>query len=526
MELYSPQRARRALFYTIGFRAVSQLATVLSYVVLVRGLSEQALGVYSLLYSVIPIMGTVASFGLDQVLKRFQPEYLRAGNTAAAAWLVRLVTMGRFVSNAVLLVVIIAAWGIVSRPFHLTEHRQDFELFSFVVLLYFQVILLQSSLAAHMQHRYSVGSVAVLGVGKLVAYLLAYRFFVFSLHAALIADLAAFLLTYGYLLLSHRRHTMPVSGEARWRPAVGERRRLWRYALTNNFNESSSLLLHVQMDNLFIAALMNPLAVGAYAFYTRLNEMAANLIPPRLFENVVQPMFYSTRREEAAQRLPRYVTLMINISMLVQWPLVAFSLVYHKELVAVVFHGKFIESSLLLPVIVAFALTNNVISTPITMTALFDERASLILRSQLFAIYQVVAMFTLVPLFGLYGAAIATGTLHLFRNLWVWWHVRDTARWLNVRAALVTGGAIWCTAIACCFAVKWTWHTPPMVQLAFGVLICVIAMLVYVRSSAMARSDREIIASVLHGRESRVLRWVGLAPDGIPTACAAGGPQE
>ncbi|HEY6454251.1 MAG TPA: lipopolysaccharide biosynthesis protein [Steroidobacteraceae bacterium] len=523
MELYSPQRARRALFYTIGFRAVSQVATVLSYVVLVRGLSEQALGVYSLLYSVIPIVGTVASFGLDQVLKRFQPEYLRAGNTAAAAWLVRVVTASRFVSNVVLLLVIIAAWNIVSRPFHLTGHRQDFEVFSLVVLLNFQVILLQSSLAAHMQQRYSVGSVAVLGIGKLVAYCLVYECFLFTLRAALIGDLAAFALTYGYLLISHWRHTRPADKELSWCPVAAERKRLWRYALTNNFNESSSLLLYVQTDNFFIAALMSPLAVGAYAFYARLNEMAANLIPTRLFENVVQPLFYSTRQEEAAQRLPRYVTLLINISMLVQWPLFAFSLVYHKELVVLVFHGKFVEYSNLLPLVVGFAVTSSVISTPITMTALYGERPSLILRSQLFAIYQVVAMFTLVPLFGLYGAAIATGTLHLFRNLWVWWHVRNTARWLNVRAALGVGCVIWGVAIALCFGIKFVWHTPPLVQLLIGAVVCVIGTLVYLRSAAMAQSDREIIAGVLHGRESRILRWVGLAPQGGAAAISAGG---
>ena len=71
MELYSRGRARRALFLTVAFRAVSQAATALSFVVLVRGLTEQSLGVYSLLYSVIPVIGTVLSLGLDQVLKRF-----------------------------------------------------------------------------------------------------------------------------------------------------------------------------------------------------------------------------------------------------------------------------------------------------------------------------------------------------------------------------------------------------------------------------------------------------------------------
>src|ERR1700743_2931543 len=120
MELYSRARARWGLIYTIGFRALSQLATMVSYVVLVRGLSEQSLGIYSLLYSVIPIVGTAGSLGLDQVLKRFQPEYLRTGSMMAASWLVRIVTAGRFASNLGLLAVIIVAWDLVSRPFHLT----------------------------------------------------------------------------------------------------------------------------------------------------------------------------------------------------------------------------------------------------------------------------------------------------------------------------------------------------------------------------------------------------------------------
>jgi O-antigen/teichoic acid export membrane protein len=461
-------------------------------------------------------MGTVASFGLDQLLKRFQPEYLRAGNLAAAAWLVRVVTAGRFTSNVVLLVVILLAWSVVSRPFQLTAHREDFELFSIILLLYFQMILLQFSLASHMQHRYSVGSVAVLAIVKLAAYSAASRYFQFNLRTVLMADIIASLLTYLFLLAAHWQHCRPPPDAPPYRPDAAERVRLRRYALANNFNESSSLLLHVQTDNFFIAALMNPLSVGAYAFYARLNEMAANLVPTRLFENVVQPLFFSTRREDADDRLPRYVTLLINLSMVVQWPLLAFTTVYHRELIAIVFHGKFLEHSSLLPVIIGFALTNNVISTPITMTALYGERASLILKSQLFALYQIVAMLVLVPLMGLYGAAIATGTLHLFRNLWVWWYVRDRARWTNFRAAVTVGGLIWGLATAACFAIKLSWDLPPLAQLVAGGTICAIATLIHLRSPALSSSDREILGGVLHGRESRMLRWLGLAPEAPP----------
>jgi len=512
MEFYSRARVRSALFHTVGFRAISQIATVLSFVVLVRGLSEQSLGVFNLLYSVIPVIGTLGSLGLDQVLKRFQPEYLQAGNLAAAAWLKRVVMRVRVVSNIALLTIVTLAWNLVAPVFHLTEHRADFEMFSLVVLLYFQTMILQSSLASHMQQRYSVGSIAVLSVGKLLCYLAVYEFFSFTLRTAILADTVAYIGAYGFLLVAHWRTCRPSPEQRRFVAGTAERQRLRRYAIANNFNEGSSLLLYVQADNFFIAALMNPIAVGAYSSYARINEMTANLIPGRLFENVVSPLFFSTKADDSKERIPRLVTVLININMLVQWPLMAYTAVYHREIILLVFHGKFIEYSPLLPLIIAFAFTNNVISTPITITALYAENASLILKSQLFGLYQIAAMFVLVPLAGLYGAAIATGTLHLFRNLWVWWKVRAIARWTNFPAAAAIGILVWGSAALICFLLQSVLRSQPILELIAGAIVCGLAGLIYVRTPAIAASDREILGRVLHGREAIVLRWLGLLP--------------
>jgi O-antigen/teichoic acid export membrane protein len=516
MSLYSRANARRALIHTVGFRFLSQAATVLSFVLLVRGLSEQDMGIYSLLYSVIPVIGTLASLGLDQVLKRYQPEYLQAGNRAAAAWLLRTVVRLRFVLNLLLIGVLVLIWDSVAPLFHLEDHLSDFGLFSIVILLYFQTLLLQSGLAAYMLQTYSVGSVAALAIGKLLAYFVVTRYFDFTLQAAIVADTVAYTLAWLVLAGAWLGHCRPTQAERAYRPDPAERKRLTRYGLASNFNESSSLLLYVQTDNFFIAALMNPLAVGAYSFYARIQEMTSNLIPTRLFENVVSPVIYSTPRELAPQRLPRYFTFLINISMVVQWPLMAYSIVYHREIVQLVFDGKFIDHSALMPLVLAFAWTNNVLSTPVTMLALYAENATLILKSQLFGLYQVAAMFALVPVFGLFGAAIATGTMHLLRNLWVWKRVGPTANWMNFGAAWVQGLAIWGVVTVLCFAVKQAPGLPDILQLAIGAVMCGCGVLVFLRSGAIAASDRELLANLMHGRESILLNWLGLAPRTVP----------
>lgn len=512
MEFYSRARARRALFHTLGLRVTSQLAAVFGVLVLVRYMSEQSLGVFNLLYSIIPVIGTLASLGLDQVLKRFQPEYLQAGNIAAAAWLTRVVTRLRLVANLIVLVFITLAWNAVAPLFHLTTHRSDFELFGVVVLLYFQTMILQSSLASHMLHRYSVGSIALLSVGKLTGYLVLLNFFNFTLRSVILADTAAYVVVYAFLATAYWRLCRPQPQTPPHRPSPAERARLRRYAIANNFNEGTSLLLYVQTDNFFIAGLMNPIAVGAYASYAKINDMCSNLIPTRVFDNVVQPLFFATKPEQATERLPRVFTLLINLNMLVYWPLVAFTTVYHREIIQVLFHGKFLEYSPLLPLMVIFAWTNNVMSTPVTMTALYQERATLILKSQLFGLYQIAAMLTLIPFAGLYGAAVATGTLHLFRNLWVWWHVRAIVRWTNFRAAVISGLLVWGSAVASCALLKSMFVLPPVEDLLIGALICVIAGLVYIRSPALSASDREILGGVLHGREAVLLRWLGVLP--------------
>ena len=230
----------------------------------------------------------------------------------------------------------------------------------------------------------------------------------------------------------------------------------------------------------------------------------------KLFENVVQPLFFATRPEQAAERIPRYFTLLLNCSLAAQLPILAYATVYHAEIVGLLLGGKFLEVSWLMPVIIAFGTTNNVIAIPVTNVAQYQERASLILKSQLFGIYQICCMLLLVPALGLLGAAIATGTYHLLRNLFVWWQVRSEARWLNFSAVVTYAALVWGTAILLCLELKRAYAAPPLVAMACGVVVCGLAALIYVRTPALSRSDRELLAQVFHGREARLLHRLGV----------------
>jgi O-antigen/teichoic acid export membrane protein len=509
MALYSSGQARRSLIDTVAYRAVSQLATVLGYVVMVRAMTKEDFGVFNLLYAFIPVVSTIASLGLEQTLRRYQPEYLQAGNNVGAAWLLRFVASARFGTNVIVLSLILLGWNHIAPIFKLAPYRAEFVIFCALVLLHFQAGILQLSLASHMLHRFSVGSIAIIALVKLGAYGLLARVNAFSLENAIIADAIAFAAAYVFLLRAHRAFCAMAPTPAPYRPDPPERRRLVRYGIFNNFNDAGTLVLTSKTDSFFIAAFLDPVSVGIYAFYTRLKEMSQQLMPVRLFENVVCPLFFAVAPGDADRKVPGYFSLLLNMNLLLQWPVLAFCVTYHAELIQVVFGGKFIEDSWLLPVVVGLA-SMNVIDVPVTLVAQYEEKAGIILASKMFGVYNIIVMLLLLPVLGIYGAAIASGTAQALKNLFIWWHVRRRARWINAAGALLWGGFLWCGVMAAGQLLKGVTGGQPIVSLLTGVVICGVGVLVHVRSPAIAPSDRTLLGAVLQGRERTALRWLGL----------------
>jgi len=509
MNIYSRGSARKALVDTVTFRSVAQIFTVLGYIVLVRGIPEEDFGVYSLLYAVIPLVSMVASLGLTQVLRRYQPEYLRAGNVAAAAWLVRVVAISRLVTNLAVIAIILLAWNYIAPIVKLGPYRTEFIVFNAILLLHFQVSILRFALESHMLQRYAIGAGIVLSFVKLVSYTLFSVYGKLSLETAMLTDTLAFAASYTILRLAYNRKCLTPDTRVRFRPDKKERKRLFRYGFFNNFNDAGVLLMYSTVDSFFIAAYIGTIAVGIYAFYSRLRNLVTGLLPARLFENVIRPMLFAIPADEANSKLPRYFSFLLNINLIIYWPAFVFSLAYHAEFVEVVFGGKFIEHSWLFPMIMVFGLINT-ISRPVTLVAQYKERAEIILLSKLFAIYNIGAMIVLIPALGIYGAVLAAGTGQIMKNVFIWWHVRDTARWINGPAALAVSIGLWGAGVALLFGIKTVLPVPPIVHILLGLTLIGGLALLHLRGQAVSSSDRYILAAVMPEKAASLFEKIGL----------------
>jgi O-antigen/teichoic acid export membrane protein len=509
--IYTGGRARRSLIDTVTFRVLSQITTALALIIQVRGMSEHDFGVYSLLYTFIPVIGTLLSLGLEQVMQRYQPEYLRAGNKIGAAWLMRTIATGRLATNILIIAIVLSCWSLIAPLFKLTPYRGMFAIFSFLILLQFQSRILQLALASHMMHRYSVGSMTTLSVIKLLTYGVLFLTHRLTLEAAILADMLSYACAYAMLRVIYNKRCLTPETKGRYSPTPEERKRLFRYGLYNNFNDAGVFLLYSTVDNFFIAAYLDTVSVGIYSFYGRLRQMVVNALPAKQFENIIQPMFFAIPADQADRNVPRYFSFLLNMNFLLQWPALAFTAAYHHEIVQLVFHSKFIDKSWLLPIMMSFA-TLNVVADPVSLVAQYEEKAHVLLLSKLFAAYNILAMFMLVPFLGIYGAAIAGGTAQAMKNFFIWWYVRKRAKWINARGAILSSVGIWGAAVGVCYGLKATIPLPALFQVVLGAIVFIGAGLLYVRSPALSSSDREILKTVTPGKATRIMQRVGFLP--------------
>jgi O-antigen/teichoic acid export membrane protein len=423
----------------------------------------------------------------------------------------RVIASGRLATNIVIIIAVLLCWNLVAPLFKLTPYRGMFALFSFLILLQFQSRILQLALASHMMHRFSVGSMTMLSVIKLIAYGALYVLHNLTLEAVLLADMLSWACAYVFLRFTYNKYCLIPEARVAYSPSPEERKRLIRYGLYNNFNDAGVFLLYSTVDNFFIAAYLDPISVGIYSFYGRLRQLVVNALPQKQFQNIVQPMFFSIPREQAASRIPRLFSFLLNMNLLLMWPALAFAMAYHHEIVQLVFHGKFVEKSWLLPVLMGFAAVNS-LDDPASLVAQYEEKAHVLLLSKLFAAYNILAMFLLVPFLGIYGAALAAGTAQTFKNYYIWWHVRDLAVWTNARAALLSSIALWGVAVGICYGLKALLPVPALVQVVLGTIVLLIAGWLFIRGPALSASDRDILRSVIPDKATRIMQRVGFFP--------------
>src|SRR5690606_24295756 len=151
---------------------------------------------------------------------------------------------------------------------------------------------------------------AVFSLSKAVLYAAAGFVWGLDLVTVFLIDLAAYLLLYAGLKYHYMTRADRRSGTADRLPP-GDRRRLVKYGIFYNFNDAGTLPLRTRTDNFFIAAYLDPVAVGAYSFCTQRSRTIYRATPLKLLESVVRPLFFSLNYKKNVERVQTYFSLLV-----------------------------------------------------------------------------------------------------------------------------------------------------------------------------------------------------------------------
>lgn len=416
------QKSSKAAYYTVIFKIGSQLASLLITILLVRFLSEHDYGVYNLLYSTIGIIGIVASFGLTDALQRYIPEYYQKSEFILAHRLYKFSSFIRLSVNILIIIIIFVFWESFAGYLKIQEYRDYFLVFSFIILVYSQWRLLDICLGGYFLQKYTQGFFFALMLFKGFCYFIA-QLVGFGLQTILLVDLTGYIALFTILQYIYAKK-IPKYGTYN-KFTVEEKKRVGRYAFYYNFNDMGVQFLDVNVDNFILAFFLNPVAVGAYAFSNRVSRMISRIVPTTYLIDVLRPLFFSSYSERK-ERSKYFYQFLIKIIYLVNVPILIFVIVFNKEIILLVFDGKYIEYSNILIFVLLFQ-TISAFQMPLGLVAQLHEKVEVILLSKVFGIYNLIGDIIFIKLWGILGVVFATGSAIFMKNLFIWWFVRDHA---------------------------------------------------------------------------------------------------
>jgi O-antigen/teichoic acid export membrane protein len=487
--------------FLLILKPVSQVLSIIATILLVRVLTQYEYGIYNIFYSIISLLGMVASFGLANSLQRYIPEYYKRGEMIVANNLYKTASIIRLLSNVVILGLILIFWNAIGGYFGILDYSKHFLIFLLIILLYMQKGLLEICLGSFFLQKnkqlVSIFFVTLKFIGYTIAILLK-----FNLWFILIIDLIAYTISFIILQIIYGKKVPRKSGDLNRIDEV-ERKRIVRYALFYNFNDAGAGILNAKFDNFILVALLNPIAVGVYSFCHRVTHMINTLVPLNYFKDIARPFLFSFSIAENKNEITQAFQFLVKLNCLLTIPMFFFILLYGEIIIDIISGTKYVGYGYLLAVVYLFSILQTI---PIATFAQLKERADIVLYSKVFAFYNIVADIILIKLFGIWGAVFATGTAVLGKNLFIWSFVREIASFRGMGAFFLKMLSFWAILYALIISSTILTASLNIGLFIVGTSIFILSFFIQFRINLFNDSEIQILSSL--GKNNEYFKYI------------------
>ncbi|HYM32848.1 MAG TPA: oligosaccharide flippase family protein [Candidatus Cybelea sp.] len=453
-DLYSLQRLRRGLGAFVLGKAASVLLTVLSLLLLARGLSIADFGAYGAIAAAAEVALVVSAFGLDWVSAQIVPEFAANGGARAVTRLIALVGVLRLAS-------LIAAAGLIALLAGPIADAAGIVYWQNLLRLYAWVVLLEG-MSRHLRHcvfepllqqEQSQLNTVVRNVVFLfgLAILRLTHGGALDLDAVIEIEIAASALALVYGAWRVSNGALPRSGEPRadWTPPPV--RKITSLALNNFASTFIHSLAGANVLTLVGAAMLGPALIAPYALARTLTEQLRRNLPADLLIGLIRPRTVAdyTANGDMGRVLLQLGTL-YKSGLFLLAPLGVVALAFGPGWLVLLFGPGYRLAYVPLLILIAalVPLSHRVI---VSTVANLLHRADVVMRATVFALIALPAAVTLLWL-GAGAAGLAFGALvnEVAYNGYVVWSLRrggcpysvDWPRIARLTAALLLAALI------------------------------------------------------------------------------------
>lgn len=404
--------ARLGISLTIG-------AFVMTFII--RSLSVEDFGVYTVLYCLIGYVGVIGGLGIPSVFQRFIPEALEKKQYTLLKKLIFRGLILRLLLSGVIVGIIYLLHGPIGRLLKLEGFLGYFSVFSWGIVLSLEAALLTSVLHSLFLHKYSViaSTIHTIFRGSCVFILLQLGW---GIRGLLWAEVAAWglwtvLLSIFYYIKFLRLHPKG--------PEVSlPLRRYSRYGAFSAFSKMGESVLGVSTDFFVITAFLGPGAVAFYAFAHRVIRLFLACMPHIVLLDVIRPSFFTKYAKSGSQQdLTDMFNLLVKIGAFFLFPLAAGIFVLGDKMIAIVFKPEYLDA---LPIlwILTVSVVIGIFTAPTGFVLLAIEKAQIGFYSKIFAVYNLLAELLVIQMYGVIGVVLVTCSAGIMKNLFIYYHAR------------------------------------------------------------------------------------------------------
>jgi O-antigen/teichoic acid export membrane protein len=392
---------------------------------LIRRLPIKDFGVYSLFFGSLSVFAMFSINGILISLTRFSPELIQKNYfTFHKSIIIKLFLISLFVTFIFVVIIFIYKENI-GIFLNIPNFSTYFSLFIINIFIYFQFTVSQNILIPLFEQKF----LSIINLIGIVVRGILYFIFFYTISIDLIFIIEAIgmgISTIPSLLYAYNKVSALATNSSIVTPLVEKkeyRRRIYRFALLSTASEMGEGGFSQISDYYFVSAFLGPFAMGLYAFPYKIINSIFNWIPINRINELMRPFFINKyyEKNEDNSYLKEIFNFLVKVYILLYGSIIACIISYQRLINIYVFKSKYLETQILLIVVLLFVLL-RAFTFSIYMIIELKEKIEHSLYAQFFAVFNVFAVIFVLKYtgWGLIGVAFATGFSNLLRNTYMY----------------------------------------------------------------------------------------------------------